>query len=90
MSVLDFQGRAWSFENDVVLPVGEALKDGSLDERYKSHPEVMAEIRKGYDLAARGAIYMQRLEFMEQGDDSPESFLERLKTELAEYASRAV
>lgn len=49
---------------------------------YKYPEEVIKEFKEGFEIISKAQIYMQRIDWLLSGDDSEESFLERLNEDL--------
>lgn len=56
----------------------------TLPNQYVYSEETIAEFKKGLDILRRAYVYAQRIDWLLSGDDSEESFHERLKEELNE------
>lgn len=50
---------------------------------YKYPEEVIEEFKKGFDILKTAYVYAQRIDWLLSGDDSEETFLERLKDDLS-------
>ena len=50
--------------------------------------ETLAEFHKGLTLLMIAAVYLERIDFLLCGDDSEESFHERLKEDLRELLAK--
>ena len=51
---------------------------------YKYPDEVIAEFKNGVELIKKAQIYTHRIDWLLSGDDGEETFLERLKSDLAQ------
>jgi hypothetical protein len=49
---------------------------------YKYPDEVIKEFKKGVKLLRKASVYAHRIDWLLSGDDSEETFLERLKSDL--------
>lgn len=85
MSCIDFQGVQWAFESWAVNPLGDAIKDGSIEARYRDYPDALAELKNGYALMAKAVIYAERIDKLLQEDDDEAGFVERLRDNLAHF-----
>ena len=50
--------------------------------------ETIAEFKNGIEAIEKAVVYMQRIDWLLSGDDSEESFHQRLKEDLAELDER--
>jgi hypothetical protein len=77
-------------EKNNVAMTSEEIRDsyfffGDLDETFyhsQYSDKTIEEMKKGLEYMSKAAIYLQRIDWLVSGDDSEESFLERLKEDL--------
>lgn len=63
----------------------EYIADAIEEELFKENDfkkETKKELIKGVELLRKAYIYAQRIDYLMEGDDTEESFLERLRIEL--------
>jgi hypothetical protein len=73
--------------DEVINPLKDIILKKNDDEPYLQNfsPSVVQELKKGLDLIERANIYIQRIDWLVEGDDSEDAFLERLKEDLEQY-----
>lgn len=60
----------------------------TLPNQYEYSEETIAEFKKGLEILRRAYVYAQRIDWLLSGDDSEESFHERMKEELNELTDK--
>jgi len=69
---------------DVIEPLGKFLENPP-EWTNKFTPETWKRIREGYECACKAFIYIQRIDWLFEGDDGVEDFHERLKDGLDKF-----
>ena len=59
-------------------------------EKKEYPPEVIEKFKEGLDILRKAEIYAQRIDWLVSGDDGDETFLERLKEDLDNLASKTL
>ncbi len=67
---------------DIIVEIESILLD---DSDYNMKEETIQEFKKGLDYLYKAYIYTQRIDWFLSGDDSEETFHERLKEDLRVY-----
>lgn len=67
---------------DIIMEIESILLD---DSDYNMKEETIQEFKKGLDYLYKAYIYTQRIDYFLSGDDSEETFHERLKEDLRVY-----
>ena len=70
---------------DVYLSSWEEYEDGGYYPDYK--PETIQEFRNAVEILKKASVYVQRIDWFLSGDDSEDTFHERLNKELNELKS---
>jgi hypothetical protein len=73
--------------DEVINPLKDIIHKKNDEEHYLYNfsPAVVKELKTGLDFIERANIYIQRIDWLVEGDDGEDTFLERLKEDLEQY-----